>query len=277
MLAVGPRGGVYLSYVSYGSAPPDATGVPATLWSARSLDDGRTWTRTRKVATTRVVATSTLPRTTLHRSIVQYLAVSPDRPGHLYVAWNRLRRGNVDVLLSASRNAGRTWSHPRLVNDDRGGQHQFSATVGAGPHGAVAVAFYDMRQPCPRHDSAILPAHRGQAGTCIGLTVQPFRDGARGLRPTRSNLSISRHLWDPYQPAATRRGVSQLPCEEAMPSCDNIFLGDYFSLQISASRVYVLSASTHPRSGVRDDEGRPLHYQQQVLTTVRRGALGLAR
>ena len=94
---------------------------------------------------------------------------------------------------------------------------------------------------------------------------------------TRGNLLVSRHLWDPYQPVGTRRGISQLPCESAMPECDDIFVGDYFSMQISRSRAYVLSASTHPRSVVRDDEGRRLHYQQQVLTTVRRGVLGLGR
>jgi hypothetical protein len=54
-----------------------------------------------------------------------------------------------------------------------------------------------------------------------------------------------------------------------------MFLGDYFSIQVSGSRVYLLSASTHPRSRVRGDNGRRLHYQQQVLTTVRRSALGL--
>jgi hypothetical protein len=275
MLAVGPKGAVHLSYVSYGTTSADGTSVPATLWSARSFDDGRTWTRGREVARTRVVATSTLPGTTLHRSIVQYLAASPDQPGHLYVAWNRLRHGDVDVMLSASRDGGRTWSHPRRVNDDHGRRHQFSATVAAGPRGAVAVAFYDMRHRCARRDPAVLPAHRGRAGTCIGLTLQPFRDGPRGLTPTRGNLLVSRHLWDPYQPGGTRRGVSQLPCESAMPRCDDIFLGDYFSLQISRTRVSVLSASTSPRSGVRDDLGRPLHYQQQVLTTIRRRAVGL--
>ena len=62
-----------------------------------------------------------------------------------------------------------------------------------------------------------------------------------------------------------------------MPRCDDIFLGDYFSMQVSRHQVHVLSTSTHPRSRVRDDEGRRLHYQQQVLTTVGRDVLGLAR
>jgi hypothetical protein len=223
--------------------------VPATIWSARSTDDGRTWGHTRKVTLTDAVASSTLPGTTLHRSIVQYLAVSPDRPGHLYVAWNRIRHGQTDVMLSSSRDGGDSWSRPRRVNDDRGRQHQFSATVAAGPHGAVVVGFYDMRARCPS-DAAILPDHRGDAGTCLGLTLQPFREQRRGLHPTRGNVLVSRHLWDPYQPGGTRNGVSQLPCEDPMPQCDDIFLGDYFSMQISKSRVSVLSASTLPRSGL---------------------------
>lgn len=275
MLAVDSRGVVHLSYVSYGATSADGSSMPATLWSAQSSDDGRTWTRTTKVASTRVVASSTLPRTTLHRSIVQYLAVSPDRPGRLYVAWNRLRHGDVDVMLSASRDGGGTWSAPRRVNHDHGRQHQFSATVAAGPRGAVAVAYYDMSRRCPAADLAILPAHRGAAGTCIGLTLQPYRDGPGGLTATRGNLLVSRRLWDPYQPSATRGGISQLPCEDAMPRCEDIFLGDYFSMQISGTRVFVLSASTHPASGLLDDAGRPLHYQQQLLTTVPRGVLGL--
>jgi len=275
MVAVGADGVVHLSYVSYGTPSADGSSVPTTLWSARSTDDGRTWSGFTRVADTTTVGSGTLPGTTLHRPIVQYLAVSPDRPGHLYVAWNRLSHGQVDVMLSASHDNGRTWSPPTRVNDDHGSTHQFSATVAAGLRGAVAVGFYDMRARCPRHDPAVLPAHRGQPGTCIGLTLQPYRDGPQGLRATRRNLLVSRHLWDPYQPGQTRGGVGQQACEDSAAPRDDIFLGDYFSMQVSGRRVYLLSASTHPRSRVRGDDGRRLHYQQQVLTTVDRRRLGL--
>lgn len=274
MVSVGPDGVVHLSYVSYGTPSGDGSSVPATLWVARSTDDGRTWSGFSQVAATRAVASSTLPGTELHRSVVQYLAVSPDRPGHLYVAWNRLRRGQVDVMLASSRDGGTTWSRPVRVNDDTGTAHQFSATVAAGPRGAVAVGFYDMRARCPRHDPAILPGDRGRVHTCVGLTVQPFRDRGGVLHRTRGNALVSRHLWDPYQPGQTRGGVRQQPCEDPTAHCHDIFLGDYFSMQLSQRRLYILSASTHPASSVRSDQGTPLHYQQQVLTTVSRRALG---
>jgi hypothetical protein len=275
MIAVGRDGVVHLSYVSYGKPPAHGTSIPAALWTARSTDDGRTWSGFRRVAATTAIGGSTLPGTTVHRSIVQYLAVSPDRPRHLYVVWNRLRHRQVDVMLSASRDGGRNWSRPRRVNDDAGSAHQFSATVAAGPRSAVAVGFYDMRARCPRHDPAILRADRGRRDTCIGLSLQAYHDSYGHLVRTTRNVLVSRHLWDPYQPGQTRGGLPQRACEDASATCDDIFLGDYFSMQVSRSRVYLLSASTHPRSRVRGDNGRRLHYQQQVLTTVRRSALGL--
>jgi hypothetical protein len=274
MIAVGPDGVVYLSYVSYGATSADGKTVPASLWLARSTDDGRSWSGFDKVADTTAIADCCVPGTTLHRSIVQYLAVSPDRPGRVYAAWNEVSAGQVDVRLAASRDGGRNWSRPVLVNHDRVSANQFSATVAAGPRGAVVVGFYDFRYRCPS-DSSILPEHRGKTGVCIGLTLQPYREVRGSLRATRPNVLASRHLWDPYQPAQTRGGIPQVPCEDPSATCDDIFLGDYFSMQVSASRVSVLSASTYPASRVRGDDGTPIHYQQQVLTTVSRRALGL--
>jgi hypothetical protein len=274
MIAVGPDGVVYLSYVSYGATSPDGATVPATLWLARSTDDGRTWTGFDKVAGTTAIASCCVPGTTLHRSIVQYLAVSPDRPGHVYVAWNEVRGEQVDVRIAASRDGGRSWTAPLTVNDDRSAANQFSATVAAGPRGAVVVGFYDFRYRCPS-DPPIIPEHRGKTGVCIGLTLQPYRDVAGSLWATRRNVLASRHLWDPYQPGQTRGGIRQVACEDPTATCENVFLGDYFSMQVSGSRVYALSASTYPPSRVRGDDGRPIHYQQQILSTVWRRALGL--
>jgi hypothetical protein len=137
------------------------------------------------------------------------------------------------------------------------------------------VGFYDQRARCTRHGNAILPADRGRTGTCIGLTLQPFRDHRGHLHRTGPNVSASRHLWDPYQPGQTRGGIRQVACESPEATCDDVFLGDYFSMQVSRRNVYVLSSSTYPPSRVRGDDGRRLHYQQQVLTTVSRHRLGL--
>jgi hypothetical protein len=53
------------------------------------------------------------------------------------------------------------------------------------------------------------------------------------------------------------------------------FIGDYFGLAISAQNVYTLGVSTHYPSDVIADDDGPVYYQQQVLETVSRTALGL--
>ena len=193
----------------------------------------------------------------------------------VYVAWNAVSKGQVDVKLAASSNGGTSWTTPTTVNDDSVGANQFSATVAAGPRGAVAIGFYDMRAACPTSGEAVLPADRGRSNTCIGLTVQAYRDHGGAVSAVGSNALVSRRLWDPYQPGQTRGGLSQLACESASATCTNIFVGDYFSMQVSDKNVYVLSSSTAPAPRVPADGGGQIHYQQQLLTTVARTHLGL--
>lgn len=276
MIGVDKSGTAYISYVTYGEAVKDSPTVPATLWVTKSTDDGRTWKGFKKVTDTNVVATSTLPGTKQHRSIVQYQAVAPDKKGDLYVAWNAVSdRGDVDVKFTWSHDGGKTWSSPTRVNDDGGTTNQFSATVAAGKGGAVAVGFYDQRAACPTKGAAILPENRGKEGTCIGLTLQPYHDDGTKVRKVGRNVLASKHLWDPYQPGQTRDGIKQVACEKAKSDCDDIFIGDYFSMAISDTNVYTMSSSTHYPSSVIGDSGKPIYYQQQLLTTVKRSELGI--
>jgi hypothetical protein len=53
------------------------------------------------------------------------------------------------------------------------------------------------------------------------------------------------------------------------------FIGDYFGLAISGTNAYTLSVSTHYPSSVTADGGGPVYYQQQVLATASRAALGI--
>jgi hypothetical protein len=50
---------------------------------------------------------------------------------------------------------------------------------------------------------------------------------------------------------------------------------NYFGLAISEKNVYALFVSTHYPSKVTADEGGPVYYQQQVLSTVDRSAIGI--
>ncbi len=84
------------------------------------------------------------------------------------------------------------------------------------------IGFYDGRGRCP-NSSAILPQHGGQAGVCIGLTLQAYRNTGGTVRAVGRNVLASHHLWDPYQPGQTRGGISQPACEDPEPTGSNIF------------------------------------------------------
>ena len=266
-IAVGADGALQLSYVSYGSSTTngDVKTSPATIWSARSTDDGHTWSTGTQVATTTVLRSCCLPGTRVHDGVVAFLDTSRDLPGHAYITFERFSGGQLDVMLSATRDGGATWSAPVRVSDDATATDQFQPQVAAGPGGAVAVAFYDKRWSCAD----------GRSNTCIATVVQPYRDGPAGLVATRGNVRASSRTWDPEQPAQHRDGIGQLPCEAPEDPCGEIFIGDYFGLAVTRNRVQVLSSSTAYPSGVRADEGGPIFYQQQVLATLPRGPLGL--
>src|SRR4051794_22311293 len=277
-IAVGADGAVQLTYVTYGAPTTQQGDVqtgPATIWSARSVDDGRTWTDFSRVATTTVLRSCCLAGSKVHDGVVEFLDASRDLPGHAYVVFESVRGSQLDVLLSATRDGGRTWSVPTPVATAPDTADRFQPVVASGPGGAVAVAWYDRRFACP-NSAAVLPEHRGLAGWCIATMLRPYRDTGASLTPTRDELVVSRRAWDPYQPAQHRAGIGQLACEDPEDPCGEIFIGDYFGLAVTRERVQVLSASTAYPSAVQADEGGPIFYQQQLLATVPRGPLGLA-
>jgi hypothetical protein len=148
---------------------------------------------------------------------------------------------------------------------------QFQPTVAAGPNGAVAVAFYDRRLPCPS-DSSVLVTDQGRSNFCIDVSMQPYKDSGNGAVAVGHNVPITAASWDPQQPAQSVGGLSQLPCADG--NCSVGFIGDYFGLAVSGKKVYALFVSTHYPSDVIADGGGPVYYQQQVLATVPRSAFG---
>ena len=157
---------------------------------------------------------------------------------------------------------------------------QFQPSVAAGPGGAVAVAFYDRRANCPA-DPSILPAHVGDANTCIDVSLQAYKDtgtsaGAVAGRRQRPRLAV--HLGPGPVPAEGRRDH---PVRVRRPRgpvpAGRGFIGDYFGLAISGGDIYTFAVSTHyPSATVTADDGGPVYYQNQVLGIVPRATSGVA-
>jgi hypothetical protein len=267
-------------YVSVVSFPPN--GGSNTIYVARSTDDGRTFSAFVPVTTATVPPGEVYSNTRFRSGIVENFAASPTYAGHLYLTYEDwdAAASQADVKFTQSTDGGQHWSTPVVVNDnvDAPGvpTDQFQPSVAAGPQGAVAIEFYDRRQACP-NDSSVLPADVGRTNFCIDTTLQAYKDSGSGAVPVGSNVRVSQFTWDPEQPGQHLGGLSQYPCAGATDPCatGDGFIGDYFGLAISAGNVYGLFVSTHYPSDVTADEGGPIYYQQQILSTVSRADLGI--
>jgi hypothetical protein len=262
-------------YIAFASFPHPAKSPTVTLYVSHSNDDGRTFSRFVPAATAGTLPGCCLPNTTFRDGITENFTASPTYPGHLYLTYEDWDGAQMDVKFTQSTNGGATWSAPVTVNDnvDAPGvpTDQFQPSVAAGPDGAVAVAFYDRRLPCPSGPS-ILPADVGRANFCINTSLQAYKDSGHGAAPVGRNVRITDFSWDPQQPGQTVGGLSQLPCADA--NCGVGFIGDYFGLAVSDHNIYGLFVSTHYPSDVTADGGGPVYYQQQVLATVPRSDFG---
>jgi hypothetical protein len=267
-------------YVALASSEHNSRGGTYTLYVTRSVDDGRTFGPFVPAATAAIIPTCCLANTTFRDGIEESFAASPTYAGHLYLAYEDYNpaAGTFDVKLTQSTDGGFTWSAPQVVNDNANPlmTDQFQPEVASGPGGAVAVAFYDRRAPCPT-DASILSADQGRTNFCIDTSLQPYKDSGAGALPVGENVRMTAYTWDPQQPGQVVGGLPQLPCAgHSNPCTSRSFIGDYFGLAISNQNIYGLFVSTHyPANGVAADGGGPVYYQQQVLSTVPRSTFGV--
>jgi hypothetical protein len=253
-------------------------GGDGKLWVTSSSNDGITWSPFVLAAQTRLITSDALPNTTFRDGIVESFSASPTYAGHLYLTYEDWDGTQMDVKFTQSVDGGVHWTPAVTVNDnvDAAGvpTDQFQPSVAAGPAGAVGVAFYDRRLPCPS-DPSILAADQGRTNFCINTSLQAYKDYGFGATAIGGNVRISQYTWDPQQPGQTVGGLPQLACASHSNPCRLSFIGDYFGLAISSGNIYALNVSTHyPAPKVKADGGGPVYYQQQVLATVPRSDFG---
>jgi len=95
-----------------------------------------------------------MDRMTSAGSHLPVLAVDPGSKAfkdRLYAVWDDARQGRLAVMLSYSIDKGKTWSEPRVVNDDRAagelgqGPDTINPEVAVSPEGIVGVSWADRR------------------------------------------------------------------------------------------------------------------------------------
>ncbi len=269
--SIDANGNLFASVASFKAAGSS----DAELRVARSTDDGNTFSWFDTGQRAHGTPGPDLPNTTFRDGILENFAASPTYASHLYLTYEDWDGTQMDVKFTQSPDGGATWTAPFVVNDAKNSSttDQFQPSVAAGPNGAVAVAFYDRRMPCPNGRS-IRPEDVGRTNFCIDVSVQAFKDGGSGATKVGANIRASNFTWDPMEPAQHVDGLGQIACASHQDPClVRAFIGDYFGLAISNGNIYTLSVSTHYTSAVTADEGGPVFYQQQVLATVPRSAI----
>jgi len=265
---VAPDGTVYTTITNNPQKKGYST---ADVYVISSSDCGRTWQGPLSVV--RAIAVPTYQNTTFREGIVNTFAVGTHQVGDaypLYVSYEDSSTGLSNVYLTASYDAGASWTQPIQVNDNPQGTEALQPNLDVAPSGTVGVAFYDRRLRCP--DAGTAEALRaglqydpgtsaspgtpyGRANYCVNTAIQFYRPDLRQANPAIGhNIRISAHTWDPQLNAPH-------------PGCicsSGTFIGDYFGV-ISSSNgtTYTTSVSTFDYSGEN-----PTFYQQQLVASV---------
>jgi hypothetical protein len=168
-----------------GTVAPD--GTLFVVWSqdnnimlTSSRDGGKSFARTRSILHTgpTMFAIETLERANGFPQI----AVDP-RSKRLYVTWSDYRNGDLDVFVSSSADAGRTWAPATRVNDDgiHNGADQFFQWLTVDPtDGSVNVLFYDRRGDLRNVKQVVVLARSIDGGHSFknyAWTDEPFEAG----------------------------------------------------------------------------------------------------
>ena len=122
---------LYLVYSRRVAGITSVAGTPMTMLLAESHDSGLTWS-------SRVIAT--IPRETT--SI--YPAIAMDAGGWLHVVWAAPRADDDPVFYTTSKDRGRTWTEPRVLNSGKSG---YAPWVAGGKRGEARVVWLGSPQP----------------------------------------------------------------------------------------------------------------------------------
>jgi hypothetical protein len=227
------------------------------IWSS---DGGATWQGPLPVVSD--VHVPTYENTTFREGIVNTFAVGTKKVNGaypLYVSYEDDGSGLSNVYLTASYDAGRTWTPPVQVNDNAGPTEALQPNLAVAPNGTVTVAFYDRRLPCPTGGAEAAAAGiafdplmpYGAANYCVNTAIQFYKPN---LMPVGRNVRLSPQTSDPQLSAPFPSVIGG----------STTFIGDYFGVDSGGGYTYTTSVATY------DDAGHtnPFFHQQQAVARI---------
>jgi hypothetical protein len=267
---VDPSGVVWTPITNFPSRMTRSTG---TIGVDYSTDGGVTWNGPLATPAQNIqLPPLTYANTTFTDGILDTFTVGQKalKGGYpLYLSWEDFSAGNVNILLSASLDGGKTWSPPIRVNDNASPVDEFQPNLAANTDGTVSVNFYDRRLACPTASSSEAlpsgirldktnPAYTGSLppygaiNYCVNTSIQFY---SATLQPIGQNIRLSQHTWDPQLNSPDRFGSTTFIGKDT-------FIGDYFGNDFAGSTSLTTSVSTY------DDGTNSNYFQQQIVATV---------
>jgi hypothetical protein len=208
MPQVGPGGRLHVVFIRFHGPDKRRTYDLAMTGSA---DGGRTFSAPHVIVPRVDALPNHLPHGTFRNFTLPAFVDSP-RTGTLLVAWSDMRHGNADILKSASRDGGRTWSLPSRINDDsvNTGADQFQPQLAVTPGGTFVCTWFDRRFD---------PGDR-VIDTMISASANDGRTFGRNLR-------VTPHSWNPA-----------IDAPHPNPKGHTTFIGDYQGLAAGDAVAY---------------------------------------
>jgi hypothetical protein len=207
---------------------------PSKLVVQASNDDGESWSAPREISRGLTVGLADDPSTgrRIRTGVVVPSYAIDRRSGSLYAAWqdSRFAARKVDqVVLSSSRDGGKTWTSPMRVSG--AGTQAWIPTVAVTPSGVVGVAYFEA------------PRAHTQRRAPVQYWLAVSRDDGKTFVRRRVGAAFS------LRNAPLLKGVRQL----AVPP--GLFLGDYMGIDAGDGRFHLAfvtaNASNLNRTDVR--------------------------
>jgi hypothetical protein len=218
---VEPNGTLAVAFLNaFSTIAPAGRSIPDRQLVVTSPDGGTTWTAPVSIAAIHDVDLY-FPHEHYRNLSLPAFAADP-QSGQLYITWSDLASGYADILFSASRDGGQSWSAPLRVNDDpsRSGTEHFQPQMAVAPDGVVSISFFDTR---------VDSAHR-----FIDVFLAQSINHGSSFLPNRRITTMS---WNPMIDAPVDSGGSQ-------------FIGDYQGLAVDNQFAHPFWNDT--RTGAQD-------------------------
>ena len=217
-VTIGPAGDVYVS--SDGFDPVTGNSLNY-IQVSKITNGGTTLAQTVKAVDTASLLESSPQGGSFRAFTIPQIAA--DAHG-VYLVWDDLRNGNVNVYITRSSDRGSSWTPPFRVNDSPLGQHFFPTIAVSG--GIINVAWYDSR------------LNTGTSMTALDLFYTYSIDGGASFT---QNMRVTPVSFSPEQVLRTDFPGPNLP-----------FIGDYIGIAASSKTAHIIWSDNRNACDTRD-------------------------